>query len=768
MHPACLLAIVTRSVLAADADVDLLAGRLRDSLVSSTVAGSIPKWLANQSPDGTWPDIDYADKSQTGWSPVDHVTRLQNLSVAWAKPGTKWTGVDSVLRRIRRGAEVYLARNPVSTNWWYNEIGEDLPWGQMLILLRGTIADSTLSRWALRIDGNWSKWTGANLSWEGSAHIYRSIVRDEPAGIDSVLKRMREQVVLVDSGDGLHRDFSFAQHSSKRTFPYNGGYGQNFLDETIRWWVLAQGTRFAFTPSQTALLDSMILDGSGWMIHQGRWDPTMIGRGLVRPGILWGRASLTKNAADLRTGPQGASLDSLRDWLADRKPWYRNPDKVFWTCGYLAHHGPGWMTSVRAPRLNETATEAGNGENIKGWFLGYGSTWFRVRGDEQDLVWPLFDWASIPGVTNDRVDTFPGQSGKNGFGYIYGTTEFVGGVSNGQVSAFAYDYKVSAVTGKKAWFQTADAFVALGAGLSFDAPRPVSTSIDQRWARGAVTIGQSARSLLGPDSLATGNLAWLHHDSIGYWFPVPESLVVGTKMRTGTWKAVDTVYTDTLSKGRLFFARVEHGQKSTSASYAYAVVPGVSADSMERWVAGKPLSIVANSTKVQAIQQGSLRAMVFHAPDTLAFPDGLRIAVDRPCALLRSDTPSGTIWTASFPDRKSGTLSVSHGRDGNWIHIALDLPGGSYAGSSKSLLESNGVRNLPRGGFLPGLRWVGDRLEIPCPALSAEWIDLDGSLVKIWRELPQGALLDGAMGGKLLRLRMADGRTATLKVPLRK
>ncbi|MBK8802495.1 MAG: hypothetical protein IPN71_10670 [Fibrobacteres bacterium] len=144
MHPGLLLTLLAHAALGADADVDLLAGRLRDSLLAPAVAGSIPKWLANQNPDGTWSDINYADKSQTGWSPRDHVVRLQSLAAAWAKPATKWTGVDSVLQKIRRGAEVYLAKNPVSTNWWYNEIGEDLPWGQMLILLRGAVADSTL------------------------------------------------------------------------------------------------------------------------------------------------------------------------------------------------------------------------------------------------------------------------------------------------------------------------------------------------------------------------------------------------------------------------------------------------------------------------------------------------------------------------------------------------------------------------------------------------------------------------------------------------
>jgi chondroitin AC lyase len=762
-----LLALVSTS-WSADA-VDTLAQRLRDSLVSPGVNASVPKWLAAQLPDGTWPDIDYADHSQTGWSPVNHPTRLLAFTQAWAKPGSKYQAADSIKARVIKGLEIYLAKNPYSTNWWSNEIGEDLPWGQILVLLRGAVADSTLARWALRIDGNWAIWTGANLSWEGSAHIYRCIARNEPAGIDSVLQRMREQVVLVDSGDGLHRDFSFSQHSSKRAFPYNGGYGESFLDETIRWWVLAQGTRFAFSQAQTALLDSMVLEGSPWMLHAGKWDPTMLGRGLVRPGTLSGKGGLNRAALNLRPGGGAGALDSLRAWLAGTGPWYRNPDKVFWTCGYLAHHGPGWMSSVRAPRRNETATEFGNGENLKGYFLAYGSNWVRVRGDERDLIWPVFDWASVPGVTNDRIDSFPGENLKNV--YIYGTTDFVGGVSDGWSSSFGYDYQVTAVKGKKAWFQTPDALVALGAGLAFDVPRPVSTSIDQRWARGAVTLGTgSGRTLLSSDSLATSGLDWLHHDSVGIWLAVPESLTVGATLRKGTWKAVDTQYTDTLVKGQVFFARVEHGSKASAASYAYAVVPGVSADSMARWAARKPVSVAMNTPRVQAIQEGSWRGMVFHVADTATFGDGMKVAVDRPCVLIRSETAGGVLWTAAAPDRTVGTLNLAWTENGKWKGASLALPAAPRAGSGVShFLGSTSMRKVSPSGNRPvvGLAWKAGKLMVVRTEVGfqADLVASNGRLTAHWGVLRQGAVLEGARPGQLLLLRGKDGASAVVRVP---
>lgn len=763
---ALLLTSLVAQARSADA-IDTLAQRLHDSLVAPALNSSVSKWLGAQKPDGTWPDIDYADRSQTGWSPVNHPTRLLALTQAWAKPGSKYQGQDSVLRRVTLGMEVYLVRNPVSTNWWYNEIGEDLPWGQTLILLRGTVPESTLARWALRIDGTWAKWTGANLSWEGSAHIYRSIVRNEPQGVDSVLRRMREQVVLVDSGDGLHRDFSFAQHSSKRTFPYNGGYGENFLEETLRWWVLAQGTRFAFSPAETALLDSMVLEGTPWMLHAGKWDPTMLGRGLARPGTLSGSGGLRRAAVNLRPGGAAGALDSLQAWLAGTGPWYRPPNKVFWTCGYMAHRGGGWTNSIRAPRRDETATEFGNGENLKGWFLAYGSTWIRIRGDERDLIWPIFDWASIPGVTNDRVDTFPGQNLKNASNY--GTTDFVGGVSDGRSAVFAYDYQVSAVRGKKAWFQTPDALVALGAGLSFDVPRPVSTSVDQRWAKGPVVLATTAgRTTLATDSVSSSALSWIHHDSTGYWFPAPESLVVGATVRTGTWKSIDTLYTDTISRGTVFFARLEHGREASSAGYSYAIVPGVSSDSMERWVARRSVAVAMNTSTVQAVHQGTWRGMAFHATDTARFEDGLKVTVDRPCVLIRSETAGGVLWTAAAPDRWSGTLGVRWTESGKWTGGNIVLPPAPRAGSGASLfLASTAARHAPREPWVPRLSWqdgrlVADRVQ---GSVQADLVSIDGRLGPGWPSLHDGQILTGANPGQILLLRGPDGRAAALVVP---
>lgn len=94
---ALLLTTLVAQARSADA-IDTLAQRLHDSLVAPALNASVSKWLGAQKSDGTWPDIDYADRSQTGWSPVNHPTRLLALTQAWAKPGSKYQGQDSILQ----------------------------------------------------------------------------------------------------------------------------------------------------------------------------------------------------------------------------------------------------------------------------------------------------------------------------------------------------------------------------------------------------------------------------------------------------------------------------------------------------------------------------------------------------------------------------------------------------------------------------------------------------------------------------------------------
>ena len=669
--------------------IDTISARIDSSLLTASInKANDSTWLANQLKDGTWPDIDYTSKGVSNWPPVQHPQRLAAIALAWAKIGSPWYHVDSVLVHIQRGFDGYLTKNPVSANWWFNQIGAAEPWGQALVLVNGAFPLDTMTRWAQYINGNWSTWTGANLTDEGTAHIYRCIATKQASGIDSVITAFRAAVKLVDAGDGIHRDYSFSFHAGLHLI-YNGGYGATFLGEELNWWQLVTGTSFAFPAAQTNLLESMLLDGSAWMAHNGRWDPSVIGRDIARTGIHG--AGLTGNAKTLlATNNRTAELNALSNWSYAKGPWPwpSAPDRFFWTCQYLTHHGPGWMVAVRGVRTGVTGAEAINGENLKGWFLPFGATWIHVRGDEHDQIWPSLDWSRIPGVTVDRVDTFPASPNNKGWGSNTGNTAFVGAASDGQGAAFAYDYSVSSITAKKAWFQTPDAMVALGAGLAFNKPRTVNTSVDQRLARGTVTLGAASgtTTTLSTDSLRTGTLRWIQHDSVGYWFPVPETLMVASHNQSGSWKDIDTEYASTPVVQKVFSTWIDHGKTLSSGSYIYAVVPGVSADSMAKWVKAAPVHIAANDTNAQAVSEGTWHGVVFHEAnkkaDSVSFSDGLSIKANVPCALVLRDSAAGVVLTASDPGQTSVSVNLVLSKGSFSKALTVTFPVAPLAGSS--------------------------------------------------------------------------------------
>ena len=90
------------------ADLNLIQTRLRDSLLSieestkAQLAASAQQHLESLDAKGTWPDIDYKDRSRYPWKPVTHLQRVSILAQAYgasvaagtsnyADSGTTWS-----------------------------------------------------------------------------------------------------------------------------------------------------------------------------------------------------------------------------------------------------------------------------------------------------------------------------------------------------------------------------------------------------------------------------------------------------------------------------------------------------------------------------------------------------------------------------------------------------------------------------------------------------------------------------------------------------
>ncbi len=687
---------------------------------------SIAKWLTDQQGDGSWADINYSDTARNNWQPVEHVYRILELSKLVAKDSAFYNGTD-LLARIHQGFDFYVnyrfstlpsclnrttmqSQSPpceiFSANWYENDIREGTPYGKALFLLQGKIPDTTLVRWSQRIVSTLTKrWPdypgqlqdGANLFWEGEGLIYKSAITGNSQMIDSTLRLFRAEGAEVDSGDGILRDRAFNQHG----FIYNGGYGASYLDLVSAWITVSEGLSFGWSVADKQFLIDELLEGHVPMTHKGRYDAHTFGRGISRDrahqsGTIF---TLSKQWQDPSFG--GYRQDELQEAYTYLKqgpwPWPNQTTKAYWNSDYLVHHGKDWTITWRFVSDRNYGTEQMNGENLKGWFIPFGVYWINYRPMNQALF-PVMQWSMLPGLTSDRLESFPIFSDSIGALKNRGTTSFAGGVDDSTSAVIGYDYSASSVTGKKAGFFLPGYAVFMGAGISFAKTQSVGTTVDQQLSTGEIWMQQESEvtpSLWALDSQKIGDARWIWHDSVGYYFPQPDTLEIVSRNHTSSWSAINTSASKTLFTEKVFSMWLDHRKSQSNAAYAYAVVPGEGLDSFANWSSTPPFAILANTAQKQGISalQNQWTGVVFHSAGSISTASGISIQVDKPCTLILKEDAMGMQLSVADPTHIENTLAVtieggllgpsaSFNPQTSQTLISISLPTGRDAGKS--------------------------------------------------------------------------------------
>jgi hypothetical protein len=118
-----------------------------------------------------------------------------------------------------------------------------------------------------------------------------------------------------------------------------------------------------------------------------------------------------------------------------------------------------------------------NTENLYGYYLPFGLTYIYRRGDEYKDIFPVWDWARLPGVTSPHhAFSSSGRSSQQ--------TSFVGGVSDGTYGVSTMDLDVKDTQAKKSWFWFDREWIALGTGIQSTNEHPIVTGINQTLLKG--------------------------------------------------------------------------------------------------------------------------------------------------------------------------------------------------------------------------------------------------------------------------------------------
>lgn len=401
------------------------------------------------------------------------------------------------------------------------------------------------------------------------------------------------------------------------------------------------------------------------------------------------------------------------------------------------HRRPGYAFALARSSERISEYEYMLGENLMPWFQGAGAHYLYLAGQDQTQAYGVDYYTTVSpyrlsGVTSPVAErkTIPELYGEQFYDnpdsplnftsssesqnkYVYfpvATNAYSGGATLGAYGAvgmvLADDvpwvdkqkgilpddfvaYQNARAT--RSWFLLDDEIVVLAAGVTDPQGRAVVTTMDNRIAAPTddVTISGARWDGTGWSGTGTGDVRWLRYanatqgTSVGYLFLDRQRVTVENEEVTHSRRIVRQSNPDTAVTKRVFGVSVGQPAGARPSALAYALLPNADEGKLKRYGHG-PLSVVANTTRVQAIRHAGLRLTAVNA-----FADGwqhaAQLAVDGAASLLMREERHGrgVSVAVSDPTMKRDRIAVLlHGRPRRLVSAddgvtARRVPGGT-------------------------------------------------------------------------------------------
>lgn len=690
---------------------------------------------------GWWRDLDRSDGRSALWADLSPAkdpgnfgqsyTRLRTIATAWATPGTSLSdsteAADTLLGALRfLHADAYNTGRPESGNWWFWEIGAPRALMDTCVLLREKIPAADLAKYTStvakfcpdpdrRTNIPTLSETGANRADKAVIVALRGLLAQDPTtlalardGLSDVRDKGKNSLfTYVTSGDGFYEDGSFVQHGS---VAYTGTYGSVLLGGAGQLIALLTDSEWAVTDPKTSVLYEAVERTFSPVVFDGLMMDAVRGRAISRekaPDHKDGAAAVT-NILQLADGAPAAYAERWRalakGWISRNKthpylslvgvpaiarakavlddPAVPATDRLtghfaFADMDRVVHRRPGWALTLSLSSKRIAAYEAGNGENLHGWYTGDGMAYL-YDGDDLgqfgDGFWATVDPYRLPGTTVDTRERADIGTG-GGTGTYRPKNEVAGGaVLDDRFGAAAMELMAdgSTLRARKAWFFLDNAVVALGADITASDGRTIETVVENRnlSADGAPRLtvdGRRQPSHTGWSAPLPG-ANWAHLDGTGgYVFPDHPGrraddaarLHALREERTGAWRDIntgaDTGGSTTPVTRRYLTLWLDHGASPAASSYAYVLLPGASATATAVWSHSRPVRVVANSSTAQAVEarRHGLVAAHFWQPGSAA-----GITASGPCTVIARRGGDGISLAVADPGRRGTSVSV--------------------------------------------------------------------------------------------------------------
>ncbi|MFV0345891.1 MAG: polysaccharide lyase family 8 super-sandwich domain-containing protein [Bacteroidales bacterium] len=640
-------------------DFEEMARRIKTELWSKPAPNTdkLDELVNSQNADGSWADLDYGKLRKRERTSDGHLSRLLKLSIAVTNENCPKYSDKAYLNAISKGLIFWKSSNTVAINWWYNEIFFPQRLGEILILLHDF--KQNIGHRDIKIDeaeliklfkpqapnGVLSHTSGANAIDIATHYIYRGIL----TGNGKLIKDTRDTInnTLTDK---IGADLIYKDHGPQIQI---ASYGLVYCSGLIRLAAILADSPAAFDVNSDKFgkVLKFIREVQIASIRGQSWDFSVMGRAVARRGALRAGLPYLKYLADY-VDPANAEiyLNALAR-IKNDKPANSNIrefNKHYWNSDYTQHVRRNYLFTVRNTSTRTVEAEQGNGENTKANYFSYGATFLSVDGTEYMNLMHSWDWNMIPGTTFAYTGTFPRR---RNWGFNFGKTAFVGGVSDSTYGAATLDLDKYGVRAKKSWFFFDNEMVCLGTGISDSSGGDLRTTINQAWLQGGIfakAYKQDKEIELSSKNKEQriDNQLYIRQGKLAYFFP----------------QSTKISYSSTPAKiqnnnaNEVFCLWIDHGTKSANATYSYIVVPNIDNQQKADEYQQNNIEIIINSSEQQAVYHKKLDILetIFHKAGTLKFDD-TSIEANHACALMLRNG----ILTVSDPSQSLTEIEIS-------------------------------------------------------------------------------------------------------------
>ncbi len=550
--------------------------------------------------DGKFSDIQYpppdinVDDVQPLYEHFTRIIAIENYIIQVEPNNIKY------INMVVDGINHYASCKYQTSNWWEGQIGLARQAAISAMLIAPVSKKNALAAIFLPYIKNNSntdqKKTGANRSDIAYVQIMWSL-----AGWKNTLSSEYIQYLMAASttlsslcmpvdrygkedGEGICVDYSFSQHNPKNGDKYCAqlyacSYGTVLFSSVFTAMKVLTGSFMLNHNAMDGMINALI-QGLGWYAYANMVDFHPQGRAISRGNMTsYAWRNWVKEIKPHASDEQLEILNELYIRFANKDETKNNyfiGGKAHWVNDYLAYFAKGFCFWSKVVSTRTVGSESGNGENIKGYYIGCGSHFITTQGDEYLKIQPLWNWQQIPGTTTEQIPSFKWPNIDWG-GNNWGSHDFAGVISDKKVGISSMILTREKVqNARKTTFGLPDRMICMGSCIDTSLSKnKVVTTVEQNFFDGKAIVSY----LNKPDEIITDvcyitseSISGIKHRGMYYDFSaIPrQSITLNISLNTGSWSEINTKGSTKPVKGKVFTISINH-KKSHLESYFYTV-----------------------------------------------------------------------------------------------------------------------------------------------------------------------------------------------------